>query len=153
MNRIVLTSRAHATFERQRGLVVVELAIVLPLIILIMFATAELGRALFQYSTLTKAVEAGARYYASAVQDPFTDPAVALSRTRNLVVYASPASSGDAVLPGFGTGDVAVGGLVDDHISVSADYDFQPIIGKLPIINRVIGNNLTMTATQTMRAL
>jgi Flp pilus assembly protein TadG len=118
-----------------------------------MFATAELGRALYQYSTLTKAVEAGARYYASAAQDPFTDPVNAQSRTRNLVVFASPANSGETVLPGFGTGDVTVGGLIDDHISVSADYDFDPIIGKLPIIRKVLGFNLTMTATQTMRAL
>ena len=152
MNSVIFAGLVHTPYRRQRGLVVVELSIVLPLIILIMFATAELGRALFQYTTLTKAVESGARYYSSAVNDPFVvgDPG---SITRNLVVFADPAGTGDAVLPGFGTGDVTVGGVVDDHISVSADYDFKPIIGKLPIISRVFGLNLTMTATQTMRAL
>ena len=65
MKTFVISGRTPRPDGRQRGLVVVELAITLPLIILIMFATAELGRAFYQHATLTKAVEAGTRYYAS----------------------------------------------------------------------------------------
>ena len=159
MIRAVLRSTrdAHQYFGRQRGLVVVELAITLPLIVLIMFATAELGRALYQYSTLTKAVESGARYYASAVNDPFVvgDP---ISITKNLIIFASPDGGGARVLPGFGDENGVVTDptfdAVTEHITVSATYKFEPIIGKLPIIGKkVLGDGFTMTVSQTMRAL
>ena len=78
---------------RQRGSAVVELAIVLPLLLLIFLGTAEFGRALFQYNTLTKTVRDGARYISQnslngstgVVDVPPT--AVAVVETKNLVVY------------------------------------------------------------------
>lgn len=42
----------------------VEFAIILPVIVLLVFGITELGRALFQWNTLTKAVATGARYMA-----------------------------------------------------------------------------------------
>ena len=152
MNISVLSNHTPGIPGRQRGLVVVELAITLPLIILIMFATAEIGRAFFQYTTLTKAVEAGTRYYASAVND-LTITTDKVSTTKNLIVSASPDGGGDDVLPGFGTGDVTVDAVFNDHVRISATYDFVPIIGKLPIINKVIGDGLTMTVGHSMRIL
>ena len=147
MNTCVLSNdRIPAVPRRQRGLVVVELAIALPLIVLIMFATAELGRAFFQYTTLTKAVEAGTRYYSS---DQTIDPGT----IRNLVVYADPQGLGDKVLPDFELGDVDVG--LDgggEHVVVTATYTFQPFLGgELPIIGKIDG--FTMTASHEMRAL
>ena len=41
---------------RQRGVAIVEFVLTLPLLMLLLLATAEIGRALFQYNTLTKAV-------------------------------------------------------------------------------------------------
>jgi len=146
MSTLALSHLPHTLVRHQRGLVVVELAIVLPLLVLIMFATAELGRALYQYTTLTKAVESGARYYAS-------DPGISEDTIKNLVVFASPTETDKPVLPDFGKGAVFVEDPENGHITVSADYNFDPIIGKLPIINKVLGSDLTMTATQTMRAL
>ena len=149
MKTFVISGCTPRSDGRQRGLVVVELAITLPLIILIMFATAELGRAFYQYATLTKAVEAGTRYYASN-PNPITEKGT----IQKLVVYADPdGSSGDEVLPGFVPGNVTVDDVFNDHVRVSASYKFIPIIGKLPIINKVIGDELTLTATHSMRAL
>ncbi len=78
---------------RQRGSAVVELAIVLPLLLLIFLGTAEFGRALFQYNTLTKAVRDGARYISQHSLKGSTgvvdvpSSAVAVVETKNLVVY------------------------------------------------------------------
>ena len=152
MSTLALSHLPHTPVRHQRGLVVVELAIVLPLLVLIMFATAELGRALYQYNTLTKAVESGARYYAS-------NPGISEKTIENLVVFASPfpEKAVKPVLPNFDTtGTVDVGGPEDGHITVSADYKFEPIFEvteKLPIIGKRLGSDLIMTATQTMRAL
>ena len=136
----------------QHGLVSVELAIALPLILLIMLATADYGRAFYQYTTLTKAVEAGTRYYASTVLD--TNIPNKETTTVNLVIFGSPQAGSDVdrVLPGFGTtnGSVAPPVLIIDHVRVSAQYNFVPLIAGIPIFGSATG--FTMTATNTMRA-
>ena len=58
MNTFLTSGYTRKPSRLQCGLVVVELAITLPLVLLIMLATAEFGRAIYQYTTLTKAVEA-----------------------------------------------------------------------------------------------
>jgi hypothetical protein len=47
-----------------RGAVMVEFAIIVPLLVFFVFGITELGRALYQWNTLTKAVAVGARYMA-----------------------------------------------------------------------------------------
>ena len=54
MRRTVLT--------KSRGVAAVEMAVVLPLILLLLFVTAEIGRGFMQYNTLTKSVRDSARY-------------------------------------------------------------------------------------------
>ena len=152
MKTLVISGRTSGSAGQQRGLVVVELAITLPLIVMIMFATAELGRAFYQYSTLTKAVEAGTRYYASALNDLTIVEANKIPTTKNLVAFASPDGSGASVIPGFNTGNVTVDAVLDDHVRVSAVYDFAPMLGaSLPIIGTMA--SFTMTASHSMRAL
>ena len=51
--------------RRQHGIATVELAIVAPILLLILLGVAEMGRALFQYNTLSKAVRDSARYYST----------------------------------------------------------------------------------------
>ena len=150
MNMCLLSGRAPGTPSRQRGLVVVELAIVLPLVILIMFITVEFGRAFFQYTTLTKAVEAGTRYYASALNDPNIIDTDKIPTTENLVITAHPTGGAAGVLPAPGITNVIVSND-GEHVRVSADYRFSPIVKKLPIFGWV--PTINMTATHTMRAL
>jgi len=49
---------------RQGGGVLVEFALIVPILVVIVFGITELGRALLQNNTMTKAVEGGARYMA-----------------------------------------------------------------------------------------
>lgn len=118
---------------RQRGLAAVEFAIVLPLMLMLMLATAELGRAFYQYNTLHKAVQVGARYLASNAKAPGTTGVVAitdatLTTTRNLVVYGSLTGGGTPVLEALTVDDVEAevldGGL---NVQVQAAYTYNPM--------------------------
>jgi Flp pilus assembly protein TadG len=50
------------SWSRQRGAVLVELALVLLPLLIIVFGITEVGRALYQYNTLAKAARDAARY-------------------------------------------------------------------------------------------
>ena len=52
----------HPSLNKQYGLAMVEMVIVSPLLLLLIFGVAEMGRAFYQYNTLTKSVRDGARY-------------------------------------------------------------------------------------------
>ena len=142
MNVHVMTGQTCKSAGRQHGLVALELAITLPLVFLVMLATAEFGRAIYQYTTLTKAVETGTRFYAS-------DQTILVNTINNLVATGSPDGSDAALLPGGITvTEVAVDG---DHIRVSAEYDFVPLIAGIPIFGSAA--TITLTASHSMRAL
>ena len=60
----VSTARRFARSER--GTQLVELAIVLPVLLVLFGATAEFGRFFYTYQTLSKATRVGARYLTTA---------------------------------------------------------------------------------------
>lgn len=59
----------------QKGLAIVELALLLPLLLLIVFGITEFGRALLIKNALTNAAREGARRASISLADPTTDPA------------------------------------------------------------------------------
>ncbi|HEY0825506.1 MAG TPA: TadE/TadG family type IV pilus assembly protein [Ramlibacter sp.] len=79
----------------QRGTAAVELALLLPMLLMLTFMVAECGRALMQYNTLAKSVRDAARYL--SVQTPGTRVAEA----RNLVVYGNTAGEGSPLVAGL----------------------------------------------------
>ena len=50
---------------RQRGAVLVEMALVTPILLVLLLVTADLTRAFINHNTVTKAVRNGARYVAA----------------------------------------------------------------------------------------
>ena len=66
---------------RQRGVAAIEFALILPLLLVLTFATTEIGRALYEYASVAKSVRATARYL--AMQNPNTHQ----TEAANLVVY------------------------------------------------------------------
>lgn len=90
----------------ERGVAMVEFAIILPLLLIIFLGVAELGRALLFSQRLTQSVEAGARYVARAhgALDPdvcAVIPEPVITDTRNLVVFGRLAGGGQPVVPGL----------------------------------------------------
>src|SRR4029453_7599797 len=117
---------------RQRGVATIEFAICAPILLLLMLATAEVGRMLIQYNTLNKAVRDGARY---AVRE---------------------AAAGSPLLPGLTVGTVAVTDAGAGFVAVSATYTYQPMLGAaLPTFGSrgAITTSIPLTATVVMRAL
>jgi Flp pilus assembly protein TadG len=142
----------------QRGLAMTEFVIVLPVMLLLMLATAELGRAFYQYNILTKAVRDGARYLASnAIQGTtgVINISGAQAATKNLVVYGNTTGNGSPLLEGWSTSTVAATAVDKIHVQVGATFLFKPIFSKLPTFG--FGNDIelgmTFQASVTMRAL
>jgi Flp pilus assembly protein TadG len=69
--------------SRQHGGALIELALILPLLLILTFITTEFGRAMYQYNTITKSVRDAVRYL--SVQSPGTH----ITEAQNLVVYGT----------------------------------------------------------------
>ena len=145
---------------RSRGLAMVEFVISAPLLFLLMFATAEVGRALFQYNTLVKSVRDGARY-AVVNASVGTTRIVSISTqtrnaARNLVVTGNATGTGTPLLPGLTVANVTVTDAGSGFVQVSATYSYRPMLGAtLPSFGFGAPINMTMSfpATVVMRAL
>lgn len=150
--------------RRHRGLAIVEFVVTMPLVLFVLFATAEIGRALYQYTALTKAVRDGARYLAdqgagtTGILELTGDD---LTRARNVTRFGNISGAGTPVLPGFVDGNViaervTVSGADTEYVRVTANYNFQALFVPIPGLGMGTSNVsaiTTMTATATQRML
>lgn len=144
----------------QRGVAMIELAIALPFMLLLMLATAEFGRMLGDYDTLTKAVRDGVRYAASTAAVGSTGvvsitPAIATA-VANLVATGNVGGSGTPLLPGLVAADVTVTDAGNGFVSVSATYAYEPMVGAtLPTfgLGPPIPLTISLNAASVMRVL
>jgi Flp pilus assembly protein TadG len=145
--------------RRERGLAMVELVVILPVVLLLVMSTAELGRALMQYNTMSKAVRDGARHLANTALLGSTGTvqidAVRLTETRNLVVFGNTGGGGAPLLPGFAPGDVTVTAAPSASVSVEASYTYRPIFARLPRFGygADLSPNFNLRTAMIMRAL
>jgi Flp pilus assembly protein TadG len=148
------------TRKRQTGIAMTEMVIITPVLLLLLLAVSELGKAFVQYNTLTKSVREAARQV-SAVALLGTTGTVVISpdieaAAKNLVVYGNIAGGGSPQLPALSTNHVSVTDAGNDMVLVQANYPYQPLTGPfLPMIG--LGEEpsmgITLTASVTMRAL
>lgn len=144
---------------RQRGTAMVEFAIALPVLLFMLFATAEFGRMISDYNTLTKSVQDGARYAASTAAGGSTGvvdiTSSVQSAVANLVVSGST-GGGTPLLPGLSASNVTVADASNGYVSVSATYAYEPMMGAtLPTfgLGPPISLTLTFNAATVMPAL
>lgn len=104
---------------RQTGVALIELALIIPLLLLLSIITTEFGRAVYQYNILTKSVRDAVRYL--SVQMPGTH----MTEARNLVVYGKPTPT-DADRP-------LASGLTLAHVPAPV----WQTAGSVPVINTV----------------
>ena len=149
---------------RQRGAVLVEMALVTPILLVLLLATADLTRAFIEHNTVTKAVRNGARYVAAKAIEGTTGlvniDATLRSETQNLVVFGStsPPAGASPVVPGLTPANITVVQIAGtDDIAVSATYALGGLFGPVLPINFYSGSTIsatrTLRATVTMRAL
>ena len=107
------------------GLAVVEMAIVLPILILLTLAAGEFGRAFIQYSRLSHRVQSAARFVAENALQGTTGVALLTNdietQAGNLVVYGTTAPGTTPAVPGLSTTDVVITVTPEGLISVSID--------------------------------
>ncbi|TRW89691.1 TadE/TadG family type IV pilus assembly protein [Candidatus Methylobacter oryzae] len=139
---------------RQRGIAMIELVIVAPVLLLILLGVSEMGRALFQYNTLSKAVRDSARYYSTQVFNSND-----ITGAKNLVKYGQT-GTGTPLLPGSYTipDPVTVIGATGTYVTVTGSYTFtflpgNPLAGILGWFGSALPNPFVLTATSTMRAI
>ncbi len=138
-----LKSFAHGLrrFRRsERGTQLVELALVLPILLAFFAATAEFGRYFYNYSTLSKATRAGARYLATTpVKTVGVGGGVNVNedlRVKRLVVYGDPNASDSTrpILPGLTLNNVELKRqgktlTVPDTVTVRiVGYSYTPLV-------------------------
>jgi Flp pilus assembly protein TadG len=80
---------------RQRGVALVELALIIPLLLLLSFITTEFGRAMFEYNAVTKSTRDAVRYLS------FQTPGTHITEARNLMVYGNLAGTGAPLARGL----------------------------------------------------
>jgi hypothetical protein len=153
-------NRLPTTQHRQRGAILAETVVALPLLIFLVVLTAEVTNAFVDHNTLTKAVRNSARYVATNAILGTTGVVLLqpqlMAEAQNLVVYGNVSGGGTALIPGLAVSDVQVLDLGGDNIAVSAAHDYSGILG--PILSSFgfgADSSLThiLSATVTMRAL
>ena len=154
--RFQLTRRLRRFARRERGTQLVELAIVLPIFVLLFAATAEFGRFFYTYTTLAKATRVGARYLMSQPANVMDDNA------KRLVICGktTACTAADAVMSGLNMEQVKIdraGGApgLPDTINVRIEnFYYEPIfdLGKL-IGNPALSLKIQVTPSTMMQAL
>ena len=146
--------------KSQSGVAVIEFALVLPILVVLLLATAEFGRAFYQYNTLTKAIRDGARYLSdnslngAGVIELNGSASVA---AKNLIVFGNSAGSGNPLLEGLSAGDITITTIDTKHLKVSASFSYTPIFSAgIPTFgagSQVLDTNFTLQSSTTVRAL
>jgi Flp pilus assembly protein TadG len=158
--------RRYAQPQAQRGVAMVEFAIALPLLLLLLLAIAEFGRLLYQYNTLLQASRDAGRFVAGQAWNATTGQidlsATLLAQARNVALYGVPANPNGypSVVTGLTAANVQVSAVGTEHVQVSINYTFCPVIGggncsgQLPgFYGAALGLGIPLVASTVMRVL
>ena len=95
--------------KSQRGQAIVELALNIPLMMLLLFGAVEIGRVFYVYHTLQKALRGGAAVLARSTNVEYCNPAdLTMQDVRNFIVWGNFQ----------GVGQPVVQGLTPDYIQI-----------------------------------
>lgn len=128
--------------RKSRGQSLVELAVALPILLLLMLGTLDLGRMFFDYIEMRNAVREGAAY---AARYP-TDSAGAQSRVTSHGSFVASATVG---APSFSGNCTTAGGT--GTVTMTATKTFNPITTSF--LSGFGLGSVTLSASATMRCL
>ena len=153
----------HPTsLRRQAGTAAVETALMLPFLVFLMLAIAEIGQAALHYNELTKTTRDAARHLAAHALAGSTEvieiDAALAQDTANVAVYGNTVGSGNPVVAGLSTSDVDVIALDDVHVRVDIRFRYNPLLGldDLPtfgLVKKPIDVAVPLHTSVVMRAM
>ena len=149
----ILFQKLSRFIRQERGASIAELAILVPILIMLVAAVSEFGRFFQQYTTLAKSTRTAARYLSN---HSFPDNQ---AQARNLAVCGKlTCTGGDALIPGLTTANVCLqsttlpGSPKIETVTVSvprtaggcgAPFQYQPIFN----IGALLKTGVTFTPT------
>ena len=147
------TKRKRSPTHSGRGQSLVELAVALPILILLLLGTVDFGMAIFSYSMLRDAAQEGA-FYGSF--NP-ANKAEIENRTRNISprgedeVFSSPVNLRDMDLVNvdvqtLGQACQGITNGATNSVQVSVSYKYHVL---MPFIGPVLGTTIPLTGTAT----
>ena len=120
----------HKLKQKQKGIAALEMTLVLPVLLLLLFPVVEFSRLLYQYNALSKVVRNASRYLISnagvgstgiiTITPQTTANAIALFTYGDL-------NSNTAILPNLDATSFSVS-VSGKFVTVTASYPWQPII-------------------------
>lgn len=141
-----------------RGIQLVELAIALPVLIVLFAGVAEFGRYFQTYTTLAKGSRVAARFLATARVNGSDDLAA-----KNLVVYGNLAGTGNPIAAGLTVNNVIVtrrnaAGSVTNGFPATvtieiSDFKHTPVFDLGKLMNSSLSLNVDVKPSVTMRYL
>jgi len=141
----------------ERGVQLLETAIVVPILLIMFGAVAEFGRYFYEYTTAAKAARVGARYLASKSVTSSTDYA---TNAKRLVVYGNVAGTGSPVLPGLTIDNVdvqyqgAISGVPDTVTVTIINYQHDSIVNLGALLkSETLSLDVDIKPSVTMRFL
>ncbi|WOH39192.1 TadE/TadG family type IV pilus assembly protein [Thalassotalea fonticola] len=152
--------------KRQKGLAVIELTMILPFLLLLIFATAEFSRLLYQYNALNHLVRDALRYTVSDVVDGSTIATQAAVDgmapiAENLLRYGEDQASAE-ILPNITSSTISLVGAADPldpsiyYVTLTVTYNWQPIFGSSLntfVSADTVDLSFPLVVNYTMRAL
>ena len=145
MKRLLTFIKADRFVKSETGGALVELAILIPFLIVMVAAVSELGRLFQTYTSLSKSTRAAARYLSNHAYDN-----VEIAKAKNVAVCgAVDCTNRDPVVPDLTVDNIVVtpefqegGGGNPITVSITVqDYTFQPIFN----LGTLIGNDRFMS--------
>jgi Flp pilus assembly protein TadG len=135
-NRVL--RRLRRLLACEAGTQLAELAVVLPVLLVLFGATAEFGRFFYTYNTLVKSTRAGARYLTAS--NKATD-----DMAKSLVVYGTTDDGGSPILSGLAPGNVNItregpAGFPETVKVEISGYTYEPIFD----LGKLMGNNFSL---------
>ncbi|HQR34100.1 MAG TPA: TadE/TadG family type IV pilus assembly protein [Blastocatellia bacterium] len=151
LNKIRWNRKAIRSTEH--GAQLVELAIVLPIFLLLLAATAEFGNYFYTYVTLTRATRVAARHLSARV---YTD--TEKDAAKNLAVCGSTAScsSGSEILTGLTTNNVQITNTGNNTLPTTVtvqivNYTYTPVFDLSRFVGGATWANVAAAPSTTMR--
>jgi Flp pilus assembly protein TadG len=146
-NRVLRRLRRLKACEA--GTQLAELAVVLPVILVLFGATAEFGRFFYTYNTLAKSTRAGARYLTAS--NKATD-----DMAKSLVVNGTTDDGVSPILSGLSAGNVDItregpAGFPETVTVKISGYTYEPIFDLGKLMGKSFSLRVDVRPSTTMR--